>query len=407
MLIADIDALLSEELAKRTAAEAQFQHARAVMAANTDRTIALSLQRNVDKYESAVRKADEEIERLRAARAAATERDAQLAADAAANEEARRLAALEAARAAFEEQQKALDTEIQLLVRGAELRTLTADEVARAAQLEAATNRELLAGNSTLERRLVLLRRASDLRGVGRNVAGMGAGTTGPTPSVAGGGITPILVREPEGADEIRADARRRWEEQFFIPLMEQARSTAETMSDAFSVFFGDMIRGFEESRNAGQALAAGFEGLGRFIAAQLAEGLAEFYTAKAAAAIGEGLLGHPGGFAASIKYLFAAGLFKALAGAAHSFGRGRGSGSISSGSLASTRSTVSSSPPGAEVNIYLIGKGWPADDPDFQYAVGAASQYAQEKFGSGNVRWHTKIPPTGSGSTSGTPFNR
>jgi hypothetical protein len=146
---------------------------------------------------------------------------------------------------------------------------------------------------------------------------------------------------------------------------------------------------------------------LGRFIAAQLAEGLSEFYAAKAAAAIGEALLGNPGAIGAAIQFSIASGIFKALAGAARSLGRGRAAGSISSGSLASTRSTVSSSPPGAEVNIYLIGKGWPADDPDFQYAVGAASQYAQEKFGSGNVRWHTKIPPTGSGSTSGTPFNR
>jgi len=139
------------------------------------------------------------------------------------------------------------------------------------------------------------------------------------------------------------------------LDLMSSSVQTfAMGMVDAFEEGFSALITGSENA-------AAAFAGAMLSATADIASGLARFYMGKAIAALGEGLMGDPRGFAAAAKFFAAAAVFGALAGAFAGAAQGGGGGG---GAGARTTEGEDQEAPKGEATIIVEGGFLDMNDP-------------------------------------------
>lgn len=132
--------------------------------------------------------------------------------------------------------------------------------------------------------------------------------------------------------------------------LADQLMATFLALGQAISEAFTAMVDG---SQSAGQAFATAMLGA----LSQVAAGFGQFFLAKAAGALGEGLLGNPAAFAAAAKYTAAAVAMFALAGALQGFANrnagGGGGGGGAAGAADATDAVTRQEPP---LELTVIG---------------------------------------------------
>lgn len=229
------------------------------------------------------------------------------------------------------------------------------------------------------------------------------------TPALAtGGGFTPGSVLAGIGEDQ--AARTREVLEQLaehatatfagitfnMDQLSAAAYSAAFAMEDGFREAFSQLATDFEDMGEfAGNVLAAiaqgGIAAVQSLARSKMAENVAHAIE-QVALGIGSTFVNPAKAashFASAAKHGVAVAAWAALAGAAGAAGgalAGGGGGSSGGGSSNATTNTFQGETRPGEINIHFIGKGWPANDRDFQTAVVLGHEMGKQALG-GNVR--------------------
>lgn len=307
-------------------------------------------------------------------------------------------------RAAAEAMSLALAEEVRILQRGHRLGVLTAQERARALELERQITRQLQDGTLALEDRIELAQQLQALQEITPQI--------GPPRMADTMGVLPALAPIPLGPiRDARAEVdalAQRWLEAN-ADMVGAAERAAMGITGAFQDAFSILIQDFGDVGEAAEAMARGVAGalvggVADYASSKVSENvaLAIEATARALAAASNpftaGLA--PGYWAAAKTHALAAAKWAVLAGAAGAgqaaiAGGGRGglSGGIPTGARDTTGRLLEERR-GPEVHIYID----PLDpaNPAWQRSVYAAQRYAQQRYGDGaTVHVH---PRTGGG---------